>query len=61
MFNLDFLAPIGAFVCWLFKGFKGSFDDQFNDKYEGRNKGVGLLTLGIVISIVGLIKNIYKI
>ncbi|MES2139448.1 MAG: hypothetical protein V4511_07045 [Bacteroidota bacterium] len=53
--------PIGAFVCWLFKGLKGDFGDQFNDKKEERNKWIGILTLAIVVSIVGIIKNIYDI
>jgi len=50
--------PLGAFVCWMFKGFKGNFDNQTEDKYEERNKWIGIFTLVFVVSVVGVLRNI---
>lgn len=53
--------PIGAFVCWLFKGFKGAYLDQDTDKNEQRNLWIGILAFVIVVATIGIIKKNYKI
>ena len=49
--------PLGALVCWLFKGFKGGYFDQDTDENEGRNITVGIITMIIVVIAVGIFKN----
>ena len=53
--------PFGAFVCWLFKGLKGGYLDQDTEENEQRNFWIGILAFGVVLSTIGIIKNIYKI
>jgi hypothetical protein len=50
--------PIGALISWVFKGFKGSFDEQLNEKNEDRNKWIGILTVSISVIVIGLLKNL---
>ena len=53
-----FFIPIGALICWLFKGFKGGYFDQDTDENESTNFWVGILTIIVIVFIVGVIKNI---
>lgn len=50
-----FVVPFGAFTCWIFKGFKGSFDDCYNEKKYNLNLGIGMISLAITISTIAFI------
>lgn len=51
-------SPIGAFVCWMFKGFKGKFEREFNEDNSIRNFFVGIFAIGIIVSVFGFLENI---
>ena len=46
---------LGAFFCWMFKGFKGTFDNQYDDKYFNENLGVGIISTFILITSTAII------
>ena len=43
------LGIIGAFIFWILKGFKGRFDELYNDKYNFRNMVVSLIVFLLFI------------
>ena len=42
----------GAFVFWMFKGFRGKFEDEFHEKYNVRNMIVVLIIAAIALIII---------
>ncbi len=57
-FGSALFVPIGAFVCWLFKGFKGGYFDQDTDENEQKNKWIGMLSLCVVVIAVEIARNL---
>lgn len=43
--------PIGAFVWWAITLFKGTFDNQYNEKYKNRNFATGVIFLIVTLII----------
>lgn len=41
--------PFGALICWMLKGFKSTFDEQYNDKNYHINSVVGTISVFILI------------
>jgi len=54
LFGDSILNPLGAFVCWGFKLFRGSFNEQMKDEFKYRNILTGFFTLGGLATITAL-------
>jgi len=53
------VAPIGAFVYWAFKGFKGDWNSIMNRENAQKNVFAGMLTIGLLALIIGTLKYYY--
>lgn len=47
--------PFGALICCVFKGFKNTFDEQYNDKNYHINSVVGSISVFILIGTTAII------
>ena len=52
-----FYQPIGALICWMFKGFKGNIKNEFNDENKFRNSIVGVFVFSGVVILIGFFKS----
>lgn len=52
-----FFQPIGAFVCWMFKGFKGNIENEFNVEKKIRNIIVGVFVIAVTAILTGFFKS----
>ena len=51
-----FFKPIGAIICWMFKGFRGNIEDEFESENKLRNIIVGVFVITATAIITGLFK-----
>lgn len=50
-------SPLGAFIFWTCKGYRGKFEDEFTKEKSSRNYGMGIfvfIVIGVVIGFLSL-------